>query len=407
MFLKMLLLAVFMVLFGGGTYLWLRGRATADEWRDSYARRIQIDLADMFYTISESAIFRTVTALTLIFAVLGFFAPGKISQLDQKLTIDEAVSLNRKGNHSQAALMLEEISGIDSPLVFNELGVAYLGTGHFEKAETTLKKAVKIVPHYGKAHQNLAVLYTLTGRTMEAAFEETRAREADNYPIPDQQLYNLSDSITDQLGTRIFLAGLLGLGAYLLPRLIISFLQRRRQTKFEEQLADGLLMISNGLRAGLSLTQAIEMLVKEGMPPISQEFDLVLRQQRLGASLEDALSHLADRMPGKDTRLMVNAALLLIQSGGNLPERFDTLAKTMQDRKRLQLKIKTMTAEGETQAWILAALPIVIGLALNAMNKEVFSLMYTTALGWMIMILIALMEVVGLFLMLKIVRVKI
>ena len=407
MLLKIPLLAAFMLLFGGGTYFWLRGRITTDEAQGSYARWIQTELADMFYTLSETAIFRTVTALTLIFAILGFFAPGKISQFDQKLTIDEAVSLNREGNYPQAALILEEISDMDSPLVFNELGVAYLGMNHFEKAESALKKAVKILPHYGKAHQNLSVLYTLTGRSLEAAFEETRAREAENYPIPAARLYNLSDAVTDQLGSRIFLAGLLGLGAYLLPRLIISFLRRRRQAKFEEQLADGLLMISNGLRAGLSLTQAIEMLVKEGMPPISQEFDLVLRQQRLGASLEDALTHLAERMPGTDTRLMVNATLLLIESGGNLPERFDTLAQTMQDRKRLQLKIKSMTAQGETQAWILAALPIFLGLALNAMNKEVFSLMYTTPLGWMILVLIGLMEAAGLFLMLKIVRVKI
>ena len=292
--------------------------------------------------------------------------------------------------------------------MFNELGVAYLGIGHLEKAETALKKAVKILPHYGKAHLNLSVLYAMTDRTTESAFEEARARAAaENYPIPEKRLYNLSDSVTDQLGIRILLAGLLGLGAYLLPRLIISFLRRRRQTKFEEQLADGLLMISNGLRAGLSLTQAIEMLVKEGTPPISQEFDLVLRQQRLGASLEDALSHLADRMPSTDTRIMVNASLLLIESGGNLPERFDTLAKTMQDRKRLQLKIKTMTAEGETQAWILAALPLVIGVILNTINKEVFSLLYTTTLGWMILVLMGLMEITGLFFMLKVTKVKI
>ncbi|MEZ4549575.1 MAG: hypothetical protein R2874_03605 [Desulfobacterales bacterium] len=66
-----------------------------------------------------------------------------------------------------------------------------------------------------------------------------------------------------------------------------------------------------------------------------------------------------------------------------------------------------MTAEGETQAWILAGLPIVIGLALNAMNKEIFSLMYTTLLGWIFLVLIVVMEVTGLFLMLKVVRVKI
>jgi tight adherence protein B len=66
-----------------------------------------------------------------------------------------------------------------------------------------------------------------------------------------------------------------------------------------------------------------------------------------------------------------------------------------------------MTAEGETQAWILALLPLLMALILNAMNHEVFSLMYTTILGWMLIALIGIMEIVGLFLMLKIVKVKI
>jgi tight adherence protein B len=175
----------------------------------------------------------------------------------------------------------------------------------------------------------------------------------------------------------------------------------------EEPLADGLVMIANGLRAGLSLVQSMEMVVREANPPLSQEFEMVLSEHRLGSSLGDALTHLAQRMPGTDTKIMVNATLILLESGGNLPERFDTLAQTIQERRRIQLKIKSMTAEGETQAWILTLLPMVLALMLNAMNHEVFSLMYTTVLGWMLIALIVLMESVGLFMMLKIVRVKI
>ncbi len=134
---------------------------------------------------------------------------------------------------------------------------------------------------------------------------------------------------------------------------------------------------------------------------------MVLSEHRLGSSLGDALNHLAERMPGTDTKIMVNATLILLESGGNLPERFDTLAQTIQERRRIQLKIKSMTAEGETQAWILALLPLFLALILNSMNHEVFSLMYTTIMGWMLIALIGLMEAVGLFLMLKTVKVKI
>ena len=149
------------------------------------------------------------------------------------------------------------------------------------------------------------------------------------------------------------------------------------------------------------------MVVVEAKAPLSQEFEIVLNEHRLGSSLGDALMHLAERIPGNDTRIMVNATLILLESGGNLPERFDNLATTIQERKRIQQKIKTMTAEGETQAWILAALPLFLGLFLNYLNHDVFRLMYTTPLGWVMMLLIVLMEGVGLYLMLKLVKVKI
>lgn len=402
------LMALFFVIWGG-IYLWLRRRATvhAPTRISDYRQWIQSSLADMFYTVSDREIFHALAGLVVIGAMLGFFMPGKITQIDQLRDIERAIQHNRQDNYNEAILALDELKNKPSPIVQNELGVAHLGLSNFANAEKAFQQAVRLMPHYSKAHRNLTVLYTLTGKTNEAAFAETRAMESDKFPVSRESLYNITDSVTDQLGKRFFLACLLALGAWHLPRLIIRFLQRRRQKQFDEQLADGLLMIANGLRAGFSLLQAFEMVVKEAKPPLSQEFELVLREHRLGAGLGDALKRMAERMPGADTRIMVNATLILLESGGNLPERFDTLAKTIQERKRIQLKIKTMTAEGETQAYILALLPLVLALLLNSMNNEVFRLMYTTVLGWMIIGLIVLMEVVGLFWMLKTVRVKI
>lgn len=401
-------MALFSVIWGG-IYIWLRGRSTGHgSMRPSdYRRWVQSSLADMFYEISDRKIYQIMTGLVLAGALLGFFLPGKVSQIDQLRSIDRAIYYNRQEEYKNAIMVLDDLKNKPSPIVQNELGVAFLGSGNFESAENAFKRAVKLIPHYSKAHLNLAALYTITGRDTEAAFAETRAMESDKYIISKESLYNITDSLTDQLVGRFILAGLLALGAWHLPRLIIRFLKWRRQKLFDDQLADGLVMIANGLRAGFSLLQAFEMVVKEAKPPLSQEFDLVLREHRLGASLGDALNRLAERMPGSDTRIMVNATLILLESGGNLPERFDTLAKTMQERKRMQLKIKAMTAEGETQAYILALLPLALALALNAMNNEVFRLMYTTALGWMIIGLIVIMEALGLFWMLKTVRVKI
>jgi tight adherence protein B len=188
---------------------------------------------------------------------------------------------------------------------------------------------------------------------------------------------------------------------------IINFFRRRRINKFDDQLADGLVMASNGLRAGFSMLQAFDVVSKEARPPLSQEFELLLKEHRLGYELDEALRHLYERMPTTDTRIFVNSILILRETGGNLTEIFDTISETIQERKRVQKKIKTMTAEGKTQAVILAILPIALGFILGMMTPEVFSLMYTTFLGWILIILMALMEGAGFFWMLKIARVKI
>lgn len=402
------LMALFIVIWGG-IYIWLRGLTTvhAPMRISDYRRWIQSSMADMFYTVTEREISYFLVGLIIIGTLTGFFLPGKVSQLDQLRAVERAIQYNRQDQYSDAILVLDDIKNKPSPIVHNELGVAHLGMGNFERAEKAFQQAVKLMPHYSKAHRNLAVLYTITGRTTAAAFAETRAMESDKFSVTKENLYNITDSLTDQLGQRLFLAALMALGTWYLPRLIIRLMQWRRRKQFDEQMTDGLMMIANGLRAGYSLLQAFEMVVKESKPPLSQEFDLVLREHRLGASLGDALKRMAERMPSPDTRIMVNATLILLESGGNLPERFDTLAKTIQERKRIQLKIKTMVAGGETQAYIMALLPLVLALLLNSMNNEVFRLMYTTVLGWMIIGLIVLMEVVGLLWMLKTVRVKI
>ncbi len=404
---KIFILLIILIIIWTALYLILRGRLS---YKDQAVKRlewIQASLGDMFHDFSMKQISRTVISIVAAAALLGFLLPGKVSQVDRKLSLEKAINYNESREYSRAVFQLEDLRNLKSPLVHNELGVAYMGLNNFAQAEKELLEATNLLPQYGKAHHNLAELYTIMGRYSEASFSETRAREAGNYELSEDRLYNLSDRLTDQLGLRIFLASLLAFGAWNLPLAAIEFLRWRRRKRFDSQLADGLIMISNGLRAGLSLVQAIEMLVKEGKPPISQEFEIVLREHRLGASLGDALKNLTERMPGNDTRIMVNATLILLESGGNLPERFDTLAKTMQERKKIQQKIKTMTAEGVTQAWILALLPLVLALALNTMNNEVFRLMYTTILGWMIISLVVLMEIVGIWWMLKIVRVKI
>ncbi|MFH1156007.1 MAG: type II secretion system F family protein [Pseudomonadota bacterium] len=405
---KLILIAVIGVLFWGCCYAWLKSRFKGGDGKSQgYVDWIRTSLDDMFIVKQEKQILRALLVLTLVGGIIGFLLPGKLSQVDQRITINKGVRLNAKGQYVEASLVLDSIQKFPSPLAHNELGVAYLGQNNFIRAEKEFQQAVRLLPHYGKAHQNLALLYTTVGRFTEAAFEESRAIESEKFVLDEGRIYNLSDNLMEQLKIRLVVAFFMAFLGYKLPKPAILFLKWRRRTKFDEQLSDGLMMVANSLRAGLSLVQAVEMVSKEAKVPLNQEFELILREQRLGLSLDEAFAHIAVRMPGKDTKIMVNAVLILLSSGGNLPERFESLSKTIQERKRIQKKIKSMTAEGETQAWILSVLPLVLALVMNSMNAEAFSLLYTTALGWMIIALMVLLESLGIFFMVKATKVSV
>jgi tight adherence protein B len=235
----------------------------------------------------------------------------------------------------------------------------------------------------------------------------SRAEEYGNFSINEADLFRASTHFGANIKIRLLLALIFGWIGCRIPRWLIKFLQKRRIKQYESQLASGLLMVSNGLRAGLSLVQAIEQVSKESAVPVSQEFELILKEYRLGSSIEEALEHLTERMTTMDTEIFVSSVQILRTTGGNLVTVFENIVKTINERSRVRKKIKTMTAEGEAQAFILAILPLLLAYASYKLNYESFRLLYTTFPGWIMILLMAAMEFVGIYWMLKIVNVKI
>lgn len=405
---KIAIVLILFILFWAALYLCFRNRKLSfSERLSEYTKWMKKTLDDMFYRLSEKNARRLVIVLMFTAGAFGFLLPGRFSEMDKLASIERAIDLNKKGNYKEVVVILEDLKGIDSPIVHNELGIAYLGTGQYDWAEKEFQKAIKILPDYSKSHYNLAGVYTSLGRDSDAFIELSKAEETSKYTVSEEDVYRLSGGILDNIFLRLMLLILMAYLGYKIPWAAIKFLKRRRITKFDAQLADGLVMISNGLRAGFSLVQALELTSKEARPPLSQEFELMLKEHRLGYDLDEALRRLSERMPTTDTKMFVNSTLILRETGGNLTEIFDTISQTMQERKRVKSKIKTMTAEGETQAVILAILPIALAFILDKMDPDMFTLMHTTTLGWILIILMAFMEAVGLLWMLKIVRVKI
>ena len=128
-----------------------------------------------------------------------------------------------------------------------------------------------------------------------------------------------------------------------LPRLVLGYMARRRRLQISEALPDTLAQIAGAMKAGSTLPSAIQIMVQETKGPISQEFGLVLKEQRLGMGLEEALDNMAERVQSEDMDLVVSAALIARDVGGNLAEIFLSLSETLRRKIDMEGKIRALT----------------------------------------------------------------
>ena len=120
----------------------------------------------------------------------------------------------------------------------------------------------------------------------------------------------------------------------------MDYLVNARIKKYRGQMVDALNLLSNGLRAGLSLPQSVGMVVDELPNPVAQEFNLILQQNKIGVPLEECFEDLIKRVPTEDNEMFVTSVNILRETGGNLAETFDTIAGVIRERVRLQQKLR-------------------------------------------------------------------
>jgi len=190
-------------------------------------------------------------------------------------------------------------------------------------------------------------------------------------------------------------------------RPIIDYLYRRRTQKFVLQMVDGLGLMSNGLKSGLSVVQALSLVVEEMPDPIRQEFNLVLNQNKVGATLEDAFSDLARRLPAEDVEMFVTAVNILKETGGNLSETFDTIVVTIRERIKVESKIAALTANGFYQGMVVIAVPPLLGFVLQQTDPDFIAPLFNNPIGWIILAAILFFEVVGFFFIMKVVKIDV
>ncbi len=177
------------------------------------------------------------------------------------------------------------------------------------------------------------------------------------------------------------LALLVGLGVGSLPYIYLLFKRWSRLRRFEELLPDTIDLMARALRAGHTITSAIEMVSSEGTEPVASEFRRVFEEQNFGLPLREAMLNLADRVPLPDVRFLVTAILVQKETGGNLAEVLDKAAAVIRERFRLRGQLRVYTAQGRLTGWILAGLPFFMFVLLNIVNPNYERILLTDPVG--------------------------
>jgi tight adherence protein B len=192
-----------------------------------------------------------------------------------------------------------------------------------------------------------------------------------------------------------------------MPRGLVKVLRKRRLERFNQQLVSALTGMSNALKAGFSIQQAFESVVKEGDAPIAQEFSMFLQQLRIGVPFEEAIEDMDQRMKSEDLTLMIQSIEIARQTGGNLTEVFDRIAATIRERQRIEGKIKSLTAQGKLQGMVVGAMPFLLGFALYIVDPGMMLGFFQSIIGMIVLFIILLMEIMGAFIIKKIVTIDV
>lgn len=199
-----------------------------------------------------------------------------------------------------------------------------------------------------------------------------------------------------------------GLGLAIgLPKLYLSFRRHKRLQAFHGQLPSALELMASGLRAGMGVNSAFEVIGHEMRDPLGSEFSQLVTEMHLGASLEETLDHFIERNPSSDVRLLTQAVLLHKQVGGNLAEVLDTLDHTIRERFWLQREISAATAEQRMSALVLGLLPAFLAMALWMLNRDYLLTLVNTKPGHYLLVVTVILQVVGATMLRRILKVEI
>jgi tight adherence protein B len=192
-----------------------------------------------------------------------------------------------------------------------------------------------------------------------------------------------------------------------LPRLLLQFLVKKRVGKFTAHFADAIDIVVRGIRSGLPIGEAFNIIVQEMPEPIQTEFRIVVESQKMGLTLEEALSRACDRVPTAELRFFSIVLAIQQSTGGNLAETLAKLSEVLRARKRMRDKVQAMSGEAKASAMIIGSLPPLVAALLALVSPQYVGLLLTASAGHLILFAGASLMATGVLVMRRMINFEI
>lgn len=209
------------------------------------------------------------------------------------------------------------------------------------------------------------------------------------------------------LGPAPVVAPLAAVPGAALPWFVLRMALGRRRKGLHSQLVDTFMLIAGAMKAGSNMVQALESTSREIPEPMRGEIEITLDALRLGAGVEQAFANFADRVKSPDLHLVVMAIVIQRQVGGDLAGVLETTSETMRQRERIRGEISSLTAQGRFSGYILGAMPVAVLGIVTLLNPDYVEPLVTTTMGRVIVSVAGVMELIGFFVIRRIVSIEV
>jgi len=194
--------------------------------------------------------------------------------------------------------------------------------------------------------------------------------------------------------------------AEILLKLVLNSRRKQKTKAFDSQINEGIILMSNSLKAGYSFLQALSVASNETTGPLSDEFKQMLKEMSLGMPIEEALQGMTQRTVSEDLKLLVNAILIQKDIGGNLSEILENISVTIMERQKIKNEVKTLTAQGKLSGMIIMVMPAFLGGIIYLFNPEYISVLFTSQIGKVMLIGAVVSQLTGWVFIRKIINIE-